>query len=82
MTYHPFQDKKFLTATIDAIVFLALYFAGKYAPASLFDDIKTVFAVVQPLVLIYIGNLFMAENALMRGGNTLNFLYPKNFPPR
>lgn len=81
MQYNPLKDKKFVTAAIDALVFLALYFAGKYAPVSIFDDIKTVFGVLQPLVLIYIANLFAVENALLRSGNYPNFITHKRPKP-
>jgi hypothetical protein len=68
MTYNPLKDKKFITGAIDLLVFLVLYFAGKYAPVSLYDDLKTVFAAVQPLVLLWVAGQFQVEGAFIRQG--------------
>ncbi len=68
MTYNPFKDQKFRLGLLDAAVFLILYFAGKYASASLFEDFKTIFAVAQPLLVIWIANLFVADQVALRFG--------------
>ena len=74
MNYNPFKDKKFITTLIDVIFFLCLYFAGKYASVSIFDDIKTVFTAVQPLVLLAIANMFVGDAQALRAGIKLTFL--------
>ena len=60
MKYNLFADKKFWIALVDALIFLALYFVGKYAPIAI-DDLKTVFATIQPLILLVISNMFVAD---------------------
>ena len=76
MIYNPFNDSKFRLGLLDAAVFLALYFGGKYAPASVFEDLKTVFATIQPLLVIWIANLFVADQTALRMGNQVkHFLF-------
>lgn len=77
MKYNPFQDQKFLTLLVDATCFLALYFMGKYGSVSFFDDAKTVFATVQPLVLLAIANMFVGDVQALRAGVKLSFFKPK-----
>lgn len=68
MTYSPFKDKKFLALVVDALIFLVLYFAGKYAAPTLADDIKIVFATLQPIILLWIASEFQGENGEMQRG--------------
>lgn len=68
MKYSPLKDKKFLALAIDALVFLVLYFAGKYAAPTLADDIKIVFGAIQPIVLLWLASEFQAENEDMKRG--------------
>jgi hypothetical protein len=53
---------------VDALIFLALYFAGKYATPTLADDIKIVFGVIQPIILLWIASEFQGENVEMQRG--------------
>jgi hypothetical protein len=41
-------SRKFWLLTLDTLVSLGLYFAGKYAAPGLFEDIQTVILALQP----------------------------------
>lgn len=70
MLYLPLKDKKFVALLADVLAALVLYFAGKYASPSLFDDIKIVFGLLQPLIALYIAGEFQADSIKLRQGNT------------
>jgi len=69
MLYQPLKDRKFVALLADVCAALILYFAGKYASASLFDDIKIVFGLLQPLIALYIAGEFQADSIKLRQGN-------------
>ena len=46
--------KELITAILDGIVTLVLFFVGKYALGSL-EDVKIIIAVVQPIAITLIG---------------------------
>jgi hypothetical protein len=74
MPYQPLQDRKFVALLVDVFAALVLYFCGKYASASLFDDIKVIFGLLQPLIAIYIAGQFQAEAVSIQQG-----ILPKQF---
>jgi hypothetical protein len=74
MKYNPFADQKFVTTLVDVIFFLCLYFAGKYAPPSFFDDVKVVFGSIQPLVLLALANMFVGDAQALKAGRSVKFL--------
>ena len=69
MSYQPLKDKKFVALLVDVLTGLVLYFAGKYASPSLFDDIKIVFALLQPMIALYIAGEFQADSIQLKQGN-------------
>jgi hypothetical protein len=82
MSYKFLQDPKFWTAVIDVLVSLVLYFAGKYAAPSAFEDIKVLIVAVQPVVLIAIVGLLQRDSAAIRNGQPLSHLpYRESEPP-
>ena len=68
MNYSPLKDKKFVALLADAAAFLVLYFVGKYAAPSVFDDVKVVFGTIQPLIALWIAAQFQAEGEDMKRG--------------
>lgn len=56
-----FRDPKFVTATVDAVVLVGLYFVNKYAPGSVVEDVQTVVWAFQPLILAVLLNMIGAE---------------------
>lgn len=61
-------DEKLITLAVDVASGLVLYFVGKYAAASVFDDVKVVWLALQPLVAAIIAGLYAAEQATIRAG--------------
>jgi hypothetical protein len=61
-------DEKFVTLAVDVASGLLLYFVGKYAPASIFDDVKVFWLALQPLVAALIAGIYAAEQATIRAG--------------
>ena len=68
MNYSPLKDKKFVALLADAATFLVLYFVGKYAAPSVFDDVKVVFGTIQPPIALWIAAQFQAEGEDMKRG--------------
>lgn len=56
-----FRDPKFVTAAVDAVVLVGLYFVNKYAPGSVVEDVQTVVWAFQPLILAVLLNMIGAE---------------------
>jgi len=56
------MTKEFVTAVVDAVVSMALYFGAKYLTPAIFEDVKFVIAIMQPIVLAIILN-FVKEDA-------------------
>lgn len=54
-------SKSFWTGVLDAVVALILYFVGKYAAPSIFEDVKFVILAVQPIILAIIAALVVDE---------------------
>lgn len=63
-----FKDKKFITAALDVVISLVMYFGAKYANPGLMDDVKVIIGALQPLALMVITSLYQAENAAIRAG--------------
>ena len=68
MTYQPFRDAKFLTALLDVVLSLALYFLGKYAGESIQTDAKTIILALQPITLMLIAGFFQRDSAAIAQG--------------
>lgn len=49
-----FQSRRFVTALVDAVLTLALYFVGKYLALAI-DDLKFLILVLQPIFVSVIG---------------------------
>lgn len=78
MSYNPLRDAKFWTLLIDALVSLALYFLGKYASPSTFEDAKILIGAVQPIFLaLVIGFLQRDQTQLRESDKPLPFLSEK-----
>lgn len=73
MSYNPFADAKFLTGLFDALVSLALFFVGKYAPAAA-EDTKFVISAIQPIFLMLVIGFFQRDQAAIRAGALPRFL--------
>jgi hypothetical protein len=58
---------KEVAALLDAVVSLALFFVGKYAPQA-FEDVKFVIVALQPLVIAYIFSVMADDAAKLRAG--------------
>lgn len=71
-----FQSSKFWTAVIDVVVSLILYFASKYADASLAEDIKVVILAIQPVFISVIAAIAY-EDGQEKGAKTSSQL-PEN----
>ena len=48
------MGKEFWVMVLDVVISLILYFVGKYAGASIFEDVKFFITAVQPLILAII----------------------------
>jgi hypothetical protein len=66
MTYNPFRDAKFLTAAVDVVVSLVLYFVGKYAGETILQDTKTIILALQPITLMLIAGFFQRDSVMIR----------------
>ena len=62
------RSRKFMILVLDVVMSLALYFVGKYAAASLFEDVKIAIAVLQPVFVALIGAIAYEDAAAKRGG--------------
>lgn len=74
MTYSPLSDAKFLTAALDVLISLVLYFGNKYAGPSAAEDIRFVIAAIQPIFLMLIVGFFQRDQATIRAGALPKFL--------
>ena len=74
MTYQPFKDAKFWTLVLDALVSLALYFIGKYASPSVFEDAKMLIGAIQPIAIALFVGFLQRDQALLVNGNLPKFL--------
>lgn len=55
------------TLIVDAFIAVVLYFVGKYAPVA-FEDIKFLFATLQPILALYIGAVAYDDVNKLRAG--------------
>jgi len=74
MQYKFTLSPKLRTILIDGAVTLALYFVGKYASASLFDDAKLVIGVIQPIVAVVLLEMYQSEQAQIKAGERPSFM--------
>ena len=59
------HSRKFCLLILDTLVSLALYFVGKYAGASVFEDVKFVIAALQPVFVAVIIMIAYEDKAAM-----------------
>jgi hypothetical protein len=64
------HSSKFLLLCLDVVLSLTLYFVGKYAPASVFEDIKVLIAALQPVFVSLIVAISI-EDAAEKGNPAL-----------
>ena len=62
------HSRKFLLLCLDVLVALVLYFANKYAPAGIFEDVEFVILALQPVVIAAIVAIAWEDAALKRAG--------------
>jgi hypothetical protein len=74
MRYNFVLDQKFWTLFVDVVSGLILYFVGKYASASIFDDVKTFWLAIQPLIALVIAGMFQADSAALQAGKSVRHL--------
>lgn len=61
-----FQSSKFWTLILDLVVSLVLFFVGKYAAPSFFEDVKFIIGAIQPVFLFLIGAIAYEDAAQKR----------------
>ena len=70
------HSRKFLLLLMDIVLSAILYFVGKYAGASAFEDIQFLIVVLQPAFLSVIGGIAYEDaatsKALGQAGATVN----------
>lgn len=71
MSYNFIYDSKFWLAVLDVVISAILYFVGKYSQPDLFDDLKFVIALIQPIIVTIIVGLFQTQQAALSGGKSL-----------
>jgi len=62
------KSRKFLTAMLDVIVSLSLYFVGKYAAPALAEDMTTVIVAIQPVFVMVIAGIAWEDAASLKQG--------------
>jgi len=72
VSYLFLNDPKFWLAVSDVVISAILYFVGKYGGAGLFEDLKFVIALLQPIFITIITGLFQAQNAALGAGRKLS----------
>ena len=61
------KSKVFWTLVVDSVVSLLLYFLGKYASPSLFQDAQVVIAAIQAIVMALLGGPVVGKFFEQRG---------------
>ncbi len=72
-----YLDPKFYTALVDALVSLALFFAGKYGLPDLLENMKFVIVTIQPIFAMILVGMFQAQQEAARMGNIPSFMARK-----
>jgi hypothetical protein len=72
MTPNPFSSllhsRKFWLTILDLTVSIVLYFVGKYAGPSAFDDVKFLIFALQPVFVTIIIGITLEDRALIAAG--------------
>ena len=63
-----FKSRKFWTAIVDVVVVLVLYFIGKYAGASVAEDMNVLIMAIQPVFIMVIGGIAYEDGAAKKAG--------------
>jgi hypothetical protein len=63
-----FKSRKFLTALVDVVLSLALYFVSKYAAPGVAEDVKFLIGAIQPVFLLVIGMIAVEDAAAYKAG--------------
>ena len=62
------RSRKFWLLMLDTVISLILYFAGKYAPAGVFEDVKVIILALQPVFIVIIGAIAYEDGQQKRAG--------------
>jgi len=62
------RSRKFWLLILDLVSSTTLYFVGKYAGASIFEDVKMLIGVMQPVFITVIGAIAYEDSANVRAG--------------
>ena len=62
------RSRKFLVAVLDVVASLILFFVGKYAFPSAFEDVQFAVVGLQPLALFLIGAIAYEDGQEKRAG--------------
>jgi len=62
------RSRKFLVAVLDVIFSLTLFFVGKYALPTIFEDVQIVIGAMQPVALFLIGAIAYEDGQEKRSG--------------
>ena len=82
MTPNPFSglvhSRKFWLLILDTIIAVTLYFAGKYAAPTMFEDARFLIAILQPVFITVILSITLEDRALIAasGGASGGLLAP------
>ena len=64
-----YKSRKFLTAILDIVVSVSLYFVGKYVQPVYAEDIIFLIGAIQPAFVMVIAGIAWEDAALKRSGN-------------
>ena len=62
------RSRKFMVLILDVVVSLVLFFVGKYAIPSAFEDVKFVVLGLQPVALAVIAGIAYEDGQAKRNG--------------
>ena len=62
------RSRKFMLLLLDLVVSTTIYFVGKYAGASAFEDVKMIIGVMQPVFIAGIGAIAYEDGANVKAG--------------
>ena len=60
------RSRKFWLVILDTVISVVLYFVGKYAGASLFEDVKMLIGVLQPVFVVIIAAIAYEDKAAIQ----------------
>lgn len=69
------MDRELAVLLVDVVISIILFFGAKYLTPDLFEDVKFLVAVLQPIVLALIGKYLAEDVTLIKMG-----IHPKYWP--